>query len=53
MSDTATGISFRCSLTCFSKLSSTTLCLSSNRSQNEMLNGKVIRLDGVIRMQQM
>ena len=51
MSHTTQGISFRCRLTCFSRLSSTMPCLSSGRSQNEMLNGEVIRLDGAIRMQ--
>jgi hypothetical protein len=45
------GISFQCRLTCFSRLGSTSHCLSSGRNYNEMLNGEVIRLDGAIRMQ--
>jgi len=51
MSPATQGISFRCRLTCFSRLSPTTPFLSSGRSQNEMLNGEVIRLDGAIRVQ--
>ena len=51
MSDATPGISFQCRLTCFSRLSSTSPCMSSGRNYNEMLNGEVIRLDGAIRMQ--
>ncbi len=51
MSDTTTGISFQCRLTCFSRLSSTSPCVSGGRNYNGMRNGEVIRLDGAIRMQ--
>ena len=51
MSATTRVISFQCRLTCFSRLGSTSLCVSRGRNYNEMLNGEVIRLDSAIRMQ--
>jgi hypothetical protein len=51
MTRTTMGISFQCRLTCPGRLSPTTHCSSGGRNYNAMLNGKVIRLDGAIRMQ--